>query len=404
MKCPYCIPNSYSTSKLHRGAIKRHVIMNTAPAGSQISLFVKRRGPRDPGIVTISCDAFVAELKKRIMDEFHVQSAPDDVTLQLEEPAQPPRRLHGARTLREERVEDRAQITLNVPNTVLTSRRHLAFNAAPSDSDSRRARVLRYSRQMLVPAFGAPTQDTLASLSVLIVGGGGLGCPVAMYLAGAGVGRITVVDGDTVDVSNLHRQVAHTEARCGTRKADSLCAAMRALNSRGCFDAIGEHLTVSNAAAIVAAADIVVDCTDNSGSRYLINDACVFAGVPLVSGAALGTDGQLSVYNHGGGPCYRCIFPVPPPRIVREGGSCSNAGVLGPVTGVIGSLQAMEVLKIASLMAAQKAHVHVAAHGGATNQPLRGNQPLHGGVGVLGNAQPFLSPFEGFAGGVLSGR
>ena len=222
----------------------------------------------------------------------------------------------------------------------------------------------RYARQMVVPSFGAPTQEALSVLSVLIVGAGGLGCPTAMYLAGAGVGRIGVVDGDTVEETNLHRQTAHTEAGCGSNKAASLCAAMSALNSRTVCEALCEHLTFDDAAAVVAGYDVVVDCTDSPGTRYLVNDACVLLGVPLVSGAALSTDGQLSVYNYRDGPCYRCVFPVPPTPGVTGGGSCAEAGVLGPVTGMIGALAALEVLKIASQRARMREGVREA--GGAS--------------------------------------
>jgi adenylyltransferase and sulfurtransferase len=224
--------------------------------------------------------------------------------------------------------------------------------------------VSRYSRQMLVPSFGPHAQASLASLCVLVVGAGGLGCPVALYLAGAGVGRLVLVDDDTVTPSNLHRQVAFTEedARAGRSKADALASSCTALNGLVRCEAVVGRFGPGTAAGLVARADVIVDATDNPGTRYLLNDAAVLAGKPVVSGAALGADGQVSVYGwaaSGGGdgegrsaapgPCYRCLFPTPPPATAT--GSCADSGVLGPITGIIGCLQALEVLKIAADLA-----------------------------------------------------
>lgn len=234
------------------------------------------------------------------------------------------------------------------------------------------ADVARYSRQLLVPSFGARGQEALRGLRVLIVGAGGLGCPAALALAGAGVGALGVVDDDAVDASNLHRQTAHTEARVGTPKAASLAAAVAALNSGVAVAAHVARFTAANGLALLAGYDAVLDCTDNPATRYLLNDACALAGLPLVSGAALGTDGQLCVYGleveepSGGtdsasaptaarrrrrSPCYRCLHPQPPAFV----SSCADAGVLGPVTAVVGSLQALEVLKLAPAIRAQAA-------------------------------------------------
>lgn len=211
--------------------------------------------------------------------------------------------------------------------------------------------ILRYSRQLLVPAFGAPGQEALRGISALIIGAGGLGCPAATYLCGAGIGLLGIVDSDVVDVNNLHRQVAHCEALVGVPKALSLAAAVRALNSGVAVEPHVTKLTAANGMQLVSAYDVILDCTDNPATRYLINDACVLAGKPLVSGAALGTDGQLSVYNHDGGPCYRCLHPSPPAFVA----SCADAGVLGPITGIIGCLQALEVMKIApAILTAKK--------------------------------------------------
>jgi molybdopterin/thiamine biosynthesis adenylyltransferase/rhodanese-related sulfurtransferase len=162
------------------------------------------------------------------------------------------------------------------------------------------------------------------------------------------VGHIGVVDDDAVDVSNLHRQVAHATRRVGWPKAESLISTLSSINPLGTFSAHNMRFTAANGYALVQRHHIVVDCTDNPATRYLINDACVLTGKPLVSGAALGTDGQISVYGYRGGPCYRCLHPEPPP--VSTVTSCADAGVLGPVTGVIGSMQALEVLKIAADM------------------------------------------------------
>ena len=208
------------------------------------------------------------------------------------------------------------------------------------------AAIARFGRQLIVPQFGAAGQLALARLRVLVVGAGGLGCPAALYLAGAGVGALGIADDDVVAEGNLHRQVAHAEAGVGQPKAESLARAARALNGRVAATAHAERLTARNALALVRAYDCVVDCTDSPSSRYLLNDACVLAGRPLVSGAALGCHGQLGVFAHAGGPCYRCLHPAPPAAVQ----SCADAGVLGPVTGVIGCLQALEVMKLAGAL------------------------------------------------------
>lgn len=183
---------------------------------------------------------------------------------------------------------------------------------------------------------------------MLVVGAGGLGCPVGLYLAAAGIGRIGIVDYDTVEVSNLHRQVAHRESRTDQGKAASLAATLRELNSTVRIEEHALLLASNNALSLVQAYDIVVDATDNAVTRYLLNDACVLADRPLVSGAALRLDGQLTVYHYGpDGPCYRCLYPEPPPPEAVT--NCDAGGVLGPVPGLIGCLQALEVLKMIAL-------------------------------------------------------
>ncbi|KAI0013443.1 adenylyltransferase [Xylariaceae sp. FL0662B] len=210
----------------------------------------------------------------------------------------------------------------------------------------------RYGRQLILPTVGIKGQLHLKSTAVLIVGAGGLGCPAAAYLAGAGVGTIGVVDGDTVEISNLHRQIAHTTTRVGMMKVDSLVEYCRGLNPEVRYVSHREHLMPENAEGIVSKYDIVLDCTDHPTSRYLISDICVLLQKPLVSASALRTDGQLIVLNNppapqgaaDGGPCYRCVFPKPPPADSVM--SCGEGGILGPTVGVMGVLQALETVKL----------------------------------------------------------
>lgn len=205
--------------------------------------------------------------------------------------------------------------------------------------------VVRYSRQLLLQdGFGVQGQCKLLSSSVLVVGAGGIGSTVLMYLAASGIGHISVVDFDEVDISNLHRQVIHAEASEGINKALSACRAMKALNPSIRCTPIQDVLTFQNALDIVSRHSCVVDASDNPQTRYLINDACVLARKPLISGSAMGTEGQLTIYNHNNGPCYRCLYPKP--NATEGCKSCSDNGVLGPVPGLIGVLQALEVLKV----------------------------------------------------------
>ncbi|KRZ78957.1 Adenylyltransferase and sulfurtransferase MOCS3 [Trichinella papuae] len=198
--------------------------------------------------------------------------------------------------------------------------------------------IERYSRQLLLREIGAKGQMKLKEARVLIVGAGGLGCPCAIYLAGAGIGYIGIVDSDVVEVSNLHRQILHHEQEVGTSKAQSISSAIHALNSRVECTVYNEKFSSENAMQIVCLYDVVCDCTDNVPTRYLLNDVCVLAQKPLVSGSALRWDGQLTVYNYGDGPCYRCLFSEPPPPDAVT--SCSQ------MPGLIGTLQAQEVIKI----------------------------------------------------------
>ncbi|XP_050367645.1 adenylyltransferase and sulfurtransferase MOCS3 [Argentina anserina] len=205
--------------------------------------------------------------------------------------------------------------------------------------------IYRYSRQLLLPSFGVQAQSKLLKSSVLVVGAGGLGSPALLYLAACGVGRLGIIDHDVVELNNMHRQIIHTERFIGQPKVKSAAAACRAINSSIKIEEYQEPLRTYNALEIMTKYDIVVDATDNAPSRYMISDCCVVLGKPLVSGAALGFEGQLTVYNYNGGPCYRCLFPTPPPTTACQ--RCSDSGVLGVVPGIIGCLQALEAIKIA---------------------------------------------------------
>jgi adenylyltransferase/sulfurtransferase len=203
--------------------------------------------------------------------------------------------------------------------------------------------LLRYSRQILLADVGTEGQQRLLDARVLIIGAGGLGSPVGMYLAAAGVGDITISDFDTVDLTNLQRQIAHTTQDIGCAKADSLAKRMRALNPHVAIHPVNRSLEGEALIEAARRADLVLDCSDNFTTRFTVNAACVKTGTPLVSGAAIRMEGQVATFlNNGEGPCYRCLY--------REEGddedTCSTTGVLAPVVGVIGALQATEALKV----------------------------------------------------------
>ena len=204
--------------------------------------------------------------------------------------------------------------------------------------------ILRYSRHLLIPDVGLEGQKKLKAASVLIVGTGGLGSPVALYLAAAGVGRIGLVDYDVVDFSNLQRQVIHGESRLGDLKVESARDRMLDLNPEIQIDVYNEVINSENAFRIAETYDIIVDGTDNFPTRYLINDLCVLTGKTNVYGSIFRFDGQASVFAAEEGPCYRCLFPEPPPPGLVP--SCAEGGVLGVLPGTIGSIQATETLKI----------------------------------------------------------
>ncbi|GBE88449.1 Adenylyltransferase and sulfurtransferase uba4 [Sparassis crispa] len=204
----------------------------------------------------------------------------------------------------------------------------------------------RYGRQMVLDGFGLSGQLKLQHASVAVVGAGGLGCPALQYLAAAGVGRLAIIDHDVVELSNLQRQILHTERTVGVPKATSAAEAVKQINSRVRVDAITTALTRTNALASLAPYDIILDCTDNLPTRYLLSDTAVRLHRPLVSGAAQRFDGQLCTYNlgPGEGPCFRCVFPKPPAPEMT--GGCEELGILGVITGIIGNLQALEAIKI----------------------------------------------------------
>ena len=204
----------------------------------------------------------------------------------------------------------------------------------------------RYARHIILREIGGGGQQKLLRSKVLIVGAGGLGSPLALYLAAAGIGTIGIIDDDVVDLSNLQRQIAHGTADIGTEKVKSAAKAIARLNPDVRVIDHGERLNVANAAAIIGDYDLITDGTDNFETRFLLNDACYFAGKPLVSGSILQFDGQISTfkaYEDGANPCYRCLFPAPPPPEVAQ--TCGEAGVLGALAGGGGSLQAVEVVK-----------------------------------------------------------
>ncbi len=206
--------------------------------------------------------------------------------------------------------------------------------------------LLRYSRHILLDDIGIEGQQRLADSTVLVVGAGGLGSPAAMYLAAAGVGRLLLADADTVDLTNLQRQILHVSDRVGWSKVESGRAALQALNPLVTVEPLAQRLEGEALLAAVGRASVVLDCSDNFETRHAVNRACVAVGVPLVSGAAVRFDGQFAVFDprRPESPCYHCLFPdteVPDPV------QCATLGIFAPLTGIIGALQAAEALKLA---------------------------------------------------------
>ena len=205
--------------------------------------------------------------------------------------------------------------------------------------------LLRYSRHILLDELGIEGQQHLLASHALIIGAGGLGSPVALYLGTAGVGRLTIVDHDTVDVTNLQRQIAHNLARVGQPKAESARDTIAAINPDVQVKPLVERADAARLDALVRDADVVIDCSDNFKTRHAVNAACVAHKKPLVSGAAIGFDGQVSVYDtrDAQAPCYACLFPA---EATYEEAQCATMGVFAPLVGIIGSVQAAEALKL----------------------------------------------------------
>lgn len=208
--------------------------------------------------------------------------------------------------------------------------------------------LLRYSRHILLPEMDVAGQLALANSRVLIIGLGGLGSPVAMYLAASGVGHLTLVDDDRVELGNLQRQIVHSEATVGVNKSESAAAGLRQLNSRVHTTVIDQRLDDRALQQQVTQADLVLDCSDNFPTRRAVNSACVATQTPLVSAAAIRLEGQLAVFDSRDpqSPCYQCLYP----ELDDEQLSCSESGILAPVVGIMGSLQALEALKLLSGM------------------------------------------------------
>ena len=205
--------------------------------------------------------------------------------------------------------------------------------------------LLRYSRHILLDDIGIEGQTRLLASHALVIGAGGLGSPVALYLGTAGVGRITLVDHDTVDLTNLQRQIAHDRSRVGQNKAESARQSVLAINAELQINAVRQRADAAWLDGAVQAADVVIDCSDNFATRHAVNAACVAHRKPLVSGAAIGFDGQVSVYDRrqADAPCYACVFP---PEASFEEVQCATMGVFAPLVGIIGTVQAAEALKL----------------------------------------------------------
>ena len=209
------------------------------------------------------------------------------------------------------------------------------------------AQRLRYSRHLLLNEFGEDAQERLLAAHALVIGAGGLGSSALLYLASSGIGRITICDGDKVDVTNLQRQVVHREASIGELKATSAAATLKALNPQVRVEAVAERAGPEKLLALVRGADVVLDCSDNFATRHALNRACVAHSKPLVSGAGIRFDGQVSVFDlrRKDAPCYHCLFPESEEACDER---CATMGVFAPLVGVIGTVQAMEAIKLAA--------------------------------------------------------
>jgi len=247
------------------------------------------------------------------------------------------------RHLEREKTAVRPEDTISIVPSIAGGAPIAAGTDAPPEALSQEE-ILRYSRHLLIPEVGAEGQLKLKRAKVLLVGAGGLGSPVGLYLAAAGVGRIGIVDFDVVDASNLQRQVIHGTSDLGRKKLDSAEETLRDINPHVQVDRFETALTSENALQILRDYDLVVDGTDNFPTRYLVNDACVLLGKPNVYGSIFRFEGQATVFAYPGGPCYRCLYPEPPPPGLVP--SCAEGGVLGVLPGLVGLIQATETVKL----------------------------------------------------------
>jgi len=244
-------------------------------------------------------------------------------------------------------------------------------NPSPATPELGTDELRRYARHIVLPEVGREGQTRLKQSRVLLVGAGGLGSPAAMYLAAAGVGTLGIVDGDTVDASNLQRQILHGESDIGRAKTASAADALRHINPHVVLELHPTFLDESNALELVSAYDIVVDGTDNFTTRYLVNDACVLAGVPNAYGSIFRFEGQASLFADRDGPCYRCLHPEPPPAGLIP--NCAEGGVFGVLPGIIGTIQATEAIKYL---------LHRDQDGPAVGESLRGRLLLFDALGM----------------------
>jgi len=229
----------------------------------------------------------------------------------------------------------------------LEEKQEVEFITEPPPALLSDAELDRYSRQLLLPEFSELAQIALRDANVLVIGAGALGSPVAAYLAGAGVGRLGIADPDMVEISNLARQHLHFTPDEGSPKAESAAAKLRFLNPEILIEAYQVHVDEDNVRGLVEQQDLIVDCTDSFETRYLVNKACCDAGVPLVEGGVAGWSGLVMPIRPGETACYRCAFPTVP----ADARSCAEAGVLGPAAGIVGSLQALEAIKLLTAVA-----------------------------------------------------
>jgi len=208
--------------------------------------------------------------------------------------------------------------------------------------------LLRYSRQIMLPSFGIESQQILHDAHIAIIGMGGLGSPAALYLCASGIGRLTLVDFDRVEASNLQRQIIHNDAEQGNNKAESAARALQRLNPETDVHCIDHKLDEPALLELFAQVDCVIDATDNFTSRYMINTACVNSHTPLVSAAAIRYEGQISVFDlrQENSACYACLYPEPDPGQGEEQTTCADNGILAPVVGILGSMQALEAIKL----------------------------------------------------------